>query len=249
MADNHIHSTFSDGQDEPEDMIRAALSLGISCLCFTDHARKESDYIPTYLGELEKLKKKYRDRDITIGKGLEVKFIDEQGNIDFNLLWAHRLDNLIISFHKFPGEVYQNKGQLEFKKTWFETLRGFTRKHLIILKQENPKLRVILGHPFSMWLKLGLFPEQNEVSRLIALANQAGFGLEINVNPKHRLNDEYIQLIVNSCSIISWGTDSHSCLELANNSSSLLEARQLYGGIKSGYYDSAEGNGSNRYSI
>ncbi len=232
MIDNHIHSTFSDGQDEPEDMVRAALSLGIRCLCFTDHARKESEYISTYLGELERLKKKYQDRNITVGMGLEVKFIDERGNIDFNLLWAHRLDNLIISFHKFPDDVYHKKGPLEFKKIWFETLRGFTRKHLTILKQENPKLRVILGHPFSMWLKLGLFPKQDEVGRLIALANQAGFGLEINVNPKHRLNDEYMQLIANSCSITSWGTDSHSCLELANNLSSLLEVRQLYGGIK-----------------
>lgn len=232
IADNHIHSTFSDGQDEPEDMVRAALSLGIRALCFADHARKESDYIPIYIGELEKLKKKYKDKNIIIEKGLEVKFIDEQGNIDFNLVWAQSLDNLIISFHNFPIEVYQNTGQLEFKKTWFETLRGFTRKQLIILKQENPKLRVILGHPFSMWLKLGLFPKQNEVRRLITLANQAGFGLEVNVNPKHRLNNEYIQLIANSCSIISWGTDSHSSLELAHNEFRLLEAIKICGGIK-----------------
>lgn len=227
IEDNHVHTTFSDGHDKPEDMIRAALAVGIRAICFTDHARKESDYIPIYLEEIRRLKKKYKDRNIKIGNGLEVKFIDEEGNIDFNLLWARELDSLIVSFHSFPMEVYQSKGQHEFKKTWFETLRGFTKKQLIILKEENPNLKVILGHPFSMWLKLGLFPEQHDIDRLITLANQASLGIEINVNPKHCLKHEYMQLIAGQCFFISWGTDSHSYLELVNNSSRLIKAKQL----------------------
>ena len=134
-----------------------------------DHAREESDYVPIYLEEIRRLKKKYEDRNIKIGNGLEVKFIDKEGNIDFNLLWARELDSLIVSFHSFPMEVYQSQGQHEFKKTWFETLRGFIKKQLIIIKQENPKLKVILGHPFSMWLKLGLFPEPVSYTHLTAV--------------------------------------------------------------------------------
>ena len=57
IEDNHIHTTFSDGHDKPEDMIRATLAVGIRGICFTDHAREESDYVPIYLEEIRRLKK------------------------------------------------------------------------------------------------------------------------------------------------------------------------------------------------
>ncbi len=37
IADLHIHTTFSDGYDSPEDIVRIAIEKGIDCLAITDH--------------------------------------------------------------------------------------------------------------------------------------------------------------------------------------------------------------------
>ncbi|MFA6709915.1 MAG: PHP domain-containing protein, partial [Candidatus Methanomethylophilaceae archaeon] len=37
-ADLHVHSTFStDSRSRPEDIIRAAVSMGLGCVAITDH--------------------------------------------------------------------------------------------------------------------------------------------------------------------------------------------------------------------
>ena len=43
LADFHVHTTFSDGDNTPEEMVRAALELGMTRLGFSDHA-----YAPGY---------------------------------------------------------------------------------------------------------------------------------------------------------------------------------------------------------
>jgi len=36
-ADLHVHTTFSDGHDSPEEIVQEAIKKGISCLAITDH--------------------------------------------------------------------------------------------------------------------------------------------------------------------------------------------------------------------
>ena len=43
LSNMHTHSTFSDGRNAPEEMVRAALALGFHTLGFSDHGRAEYD--------------------------------------------------------------------------------------------------------------------------------------------------------------------------------------------------------------
>ena len=62
----HTHSTFADGRDAPEAMVRAALALGFHTLGFSEHGHADYDdnsmplgVEPVYRAEITRLKAKY----------------------------------------------------------------------------------------------------------------------------------------------------------------------------------------------
>ena len=65
----HSHTTFADGRDAPEGMVRAALALGFHTLGFSEHGHADYDdnsmtlaEEPEYRSEIRRLKEKYRGR-------------------------------------------------------------------------------------------------------------------------------------------------------------------------------------------
>lgn len=76
--DLHIHSSFSDGKDDPEDIVLAAIDMGLTTIGFSDHAFAlqdleyciPEDRIEAYKETIRQLSMKYRDR-ITIYCGIE----------------------------------------------------------------------------------------------------------------------------------------------------------------------------------
>ena len=64
-ADLHIHTFYScDGISSPEEVVKAALSRGINCVCITDHGEIK--------GAVEVLRAAY-DQDILVIPGIEIK--------------------------------------------------------------------------------------------------------------------------------------------------------------------------------
>ena len=71
-ANYHTHTTFCDGTDTAEDMVRAAIALGFEHLGFSGHL----DYfahvdVLRYFAEIRRLEEKYR-ADIEILCGIEL---------------------------------------------------------------------------------------------------------------------------------------------------------------------------------
>lgn len=71
----HSHTTFSDGRDTAEEMVRAAISLGFHTLGFSEHGHADYDECsmpldvePAYRAEVMRLRKKYAGQiDIPLG--------------------------------------------------------------------------------------------------------------------------------------------------------------------------------------
>lgn len=84
--DLHIHTTFSDGVDTPEDCVIAAINAGFDEIGFSDHSYisypsdivywKGAEYEPLYKAEITRLKAKYKGK-INILCGIEQDYYSD----------------------------------------------------------------------------------------------------------------------------------------------------------------------------
>ncbi len=180
----HTHTTFSDGKNSMEEMVQAAIRLGMPAIGFSDHSdtpcdpsycMKKEQY-PAYLSELDRLREKYAGQ-ITIMKGLELDY-------DSDMAIVKELDYYLGSVHYllFDGRVYAidhaggPKGphaadiqqacidrefggdKLAFCRCYYDTVV----KHIRRCKP------TIVGH-FDVITKFSLFDEEDPAYQAIAL--------------------------------------------------------------------------------
>lgn len=89
--DLHVHTTFSDGKNAPEEMVQAAIKLGMTTIGFSDHSYTAFDKsycmskenIPVYKACISELKEKYADR-IEILLGIEQDYYSEEPVTDYD---------------------------------------------------------------------------------------------------------------------------------------------------------------------
>ena len=98
MKDLHVHSVFSDGKDTAEEMVLAALSLGLDCVGLSEHAHAESDNCAmtpeataAYRAETARLKEKYAGR-IQVLCGIELDYYsDDCLEYDYSIGSVHSI--------------------------------------------------------------------------------------------------------------------------------------------------------------
>ncbi len=116
MRDLHVHTTFSDGRNTPEEMVLAAIAKGMTAIGFSDHSYTHFDTaycipkerLPAYRAEIASLKEKYAGQ-IEILCGIEQDFYSEESTEGY--------DYVIGSVHyvKMGNEylpVDESKGRL-----------------------------------------------------------------------------------------------------------------------------------------
>ena len=171
----HTHTTFSDGKSTMEEMVRAAIALGMPTIGFTDHSdspyqdycMRQADY-PAYLAEIDRLREKYGDK-ITIMKGLELDSHSDPAivkELDYFLGSVHEL----VYEDRFYGidharELQQacidnelGGSKLAFAQAYFDELV----EHIL---RNKP---TIVGH-FDVLTKFSLMDEDDPAYRAIAL--------------------------------------------------------------------------------
>ncbi len=84
-TDLHIHTTYGDGRNTPEEMVLSAITMGMERIGFSEHSSvpfdplegMTGDNVRKYIDEISGLKEKYRGR-IEILCGIEQDFYSEQ---------------------------------------------------------------------------------------------------------------------------------------------------------------------------
>ena len=106
-GDLHVHSTYSDGQDSIETMVRAAAALGYAYVAITDHSEHSAasrtvtpDQLARQRDEIERLRERYPS--IEILHGLEVDILPD-GRLDCADDTLERLDIVLASLHESAG--------------------------------------------------------------------------------------------------------------------------------------------------
>ena len=164
----HIHSTYADGKDSPEEMILEAIKKGFDSIGFSEHSYMHfSDYpfqmtvsdAENYKKEVKSLKLKYKNQ-IDIFCGMEFEMFSEVPTDDFDYLIGsvHYLEcnGKIIGFDRGLKETLDflnnnfNANGFEFAKKYFETIANLPSKgdfdiigHFDLLTKNNEKGRFI----------------------------------------------------------------------------------------------------------
>lgn len=107
-GDLHMHTTWSDGRDSSEQMVRASIALGYEYIAITDHSerawssRKLSvEDIPVQRAEIEELRA--RHPNIRILHGIEVDIMKD-GTLDFEDTVLADFDIVLASLHDHGGQ-------------------------------------------------------------------------------------------------------------------------------------------------
>ncbi len=163
----HCHTTYSDGANTLEEMVKGAKNLGWKYLGIADHSK-----VAAYAGGLspERVKKQHREIDrlndtmneFRIFKGSEVDILAD-GSLDFS-------DNVLASFDYVVVSVHS-----KFKMTEAEATKR-------VIKAIKNKYVTILGHPTG---RLLLSREGYPINMIdvINAAGDYGKSIEINAHP------------------------------------------------------------------
>lgn len=150
----HIHTTYADGKDTPEQMVLTAMergfdSIGFSEHCFNPYSKSNSQMLPhtepDYKAEVRALKEKYKGK-LDVFCGIELEFFCDVDTDDY--------DYVIGSVHylNFDGNIQGFDGDLQRVRTYLQEFCGndpmvFARKYYETVARLPEKGRIdILGH-------------------------------------------------------------------------------------------------------
>ena len=171
LSDFHLHTTFSDGKNTPEQMVQKALELGLNKMGFSDHSYTffdesyciKKEKLNLYRETINDLKHKYADK-IKIYCGIEQDFYSDEKTDDYDYVIGSvhyvkvskdyiAVDESTDSF-KAAVSKYFDGDALSFAEAYFETVKR-------VLEKTNAD---IIGH-FDLISKFndqGLFNESDK---------------------------------------------------------------------------------------
>jgi DNA polymerase (family 10) len=170
----HIHTTYSDGRNSLEEMIKEAKRAGYQYVGISDHSQSafyanglKEDDIKKQHDEIDHLQKK--EPGIRIFKGIESDIL-EDGSLDYP-------GQLLASFDFVIGSIHSRFKMKEDEMT-----------HRLLQAMENPYL-TILGH-ITGRLLLSRPPYSFDLDAILEKAKKKKTIIELNANP-HRFDIDW----------------------------------------------------------
>ncbi|NLL04393.1 MAG: PHP domain-containing protein [Clostridiaceae bacterium] len=170
----HVHTTYSDGTNTIEEMVKHCIELGYSYIGITDHSKSAyyaggmlEDDIRRQHEEIDRLNEKYNNFKIL--KGIELDVLPD-GSLDYG-------EDILSLFDFTIASVHSSFNMDEDKMTQR------------VLKAINNKYVTILGHPTGRLL-LSREPYKINLGEIIKVCASENVFLEINANP-YRLDMDW----------------------------------------------------------
>ena len=202
LFDFHMHTSWTDGAQSPEEMYDQAVFQGLRYILFSEHARQSS--VSWFFNFAKTIRSLPKSPCIAM-LGVESKILDFDGNLDITKSIVEMCDIVVASVHRFPGETGRIEGhgninikdvsEIEFQLSWAAL--------------ENPDVDV-LGHPFGMtYRRFQQIPDKNKIRALIKKASQSNKAFEINAR-YHPEPKQLIKMCLKEGTIISLSSDAHN---------------------------------------
>lgn len=212
LVDYHIHTNYSDDCEYPmEEVVRDAVSMGITELCFTDHvdygvktdwdsgekvvykagmARLNVDY-KRYYKEVLELRIKYADK-IKLKLGMEFGVQMHTLEKYEKLFAGYPFDFIILSLHQVENKEIWCK-EFQEGRSWKEYNECYYREMLALV--QNCKNYSVLGHIdfITRYDDNGKYPFEKVkliIEEILKVVIEDGKGIEINTSCyRYGLND------------------------------------------------------------
>ena len=212
FADYHIHTYYSDDSTYPmEQVVKDAISKGITDLCFTDHVdygiKEDADKLtpaqrqelklkiqhpnvpqynvdyPAYVAEYQDLKEKYADK-INLKLGMEFG------------LQIHTIPQYQKLFNSYPFDfIIMSCHQVENKEFWTQEFQQgrsqdeYNQRYYdeILAQVKNYHDYSVLGHLdlIARYDKTGVYPFakiQDKIAEILKIVIADGKGIELNTS-------------------------------------------------------------------
>lgn len=212
FADYHIHTYYSDDSTYPmEQVVKDAISNGITDLCFTDHVdygiKEDADKLtpeqrqelkvklqnpnvpqynvdyPAYVAEYQDLKEKYADK-INLKLGMEFG------------LQIHTIPQYQKLFNSYPFDfIIMSCHQVENKEFWTQEFQQgrsqdeYNQRYYdeILAQVKNYHDYSVLGHLdlIARYDKAGIYPFakiQDKIAEILKIVIADGKGIELNTS-------------------------------------------------------------------
>lgn len=190
-GDIHMHTTYSDGAMNIEEMVEACINRGYEYMVITDHSKSlvvanglDENRLYKQIEEIKKVNDKYPEIDVYAGTEMDIR---PDGTLDFSDDTLQALDYVIAAIH---SSFNQSEAEI------MERLKNACY---------NPYVRHI-AHPTGRLIGARSGYRVN-MDELIQMAKDTNTVLEVNANPK-RL-DLSSDVIKHKDLILTVNTDAH----------------------------------------
>jgi HisJ family histidinol phosphate phosphatase len=214
-VDYHMHTTFSDGDDEIQDYVKKAVDMGLEEIAITDHVWRSSDWIDKYVKDIKEIRDEHDD--LKVHAGLEAKVIDTDGTVDVTDEDAEKVDFVMGVVHRYrPRAPEPHDDSLNFDGPE----AAEEERDLTLALLENPKVDIV-GHPSRTYYKFHYgedtseFPEEY-IKDMIEKSKEVGKPLEYNARLPHRIREKLLDMYLSSGISFTVGSDSHNTERLEN---------------------------------
>lgn len=208
-TDYHIHTTYCDGSNTPEEYVQRAIQTGMKEIAFADHVWRTSDWVDDYVKEIYDLRKKYPQ--IRILAGVEAKALNRKGDIDASEDTIKKVDFVMGVCHRMlPLEVHPYNDLTNFSDE--EAIKIETEASINLLRNDNV---TFLGHPGRTYYKFfhKPFPEE-ALMKIVKEAKKLGKPLELNTNLPWVYT--FLETLIRENVSFVIGSDSHTVEEIGN---------------------------------
>ena len=217
LGDSHLHTNWTDGENNINEMADIASNLGLEWIMFSEHNRQKSDYSYKSFSQ-EIVKKSSFYKDLTLIKGAECKIKNYKGDLDISEEALEFSDIITGVVHRFPGEKGNILKSPKNRYTDSQKIKALEIERELMLAGIASRKFSVLGHPYGMTIKrFDLLPDINYFKELMIACNNNNVIFELNLRYHSKILNNLVEMLKRYK--VSWtiGSNSHSCKELINS--------------------------------